>query len=331
MDQSLKKILHKIWDKSQVYDEKLIRKFLTGYKELDSLELRKEFRNWLGGDDVVFNKVEEFLSKPKHARVGGYDFDYKPINWDINVSNNHDMWVELDSSVVDANGKVTLGGYDGNTYDIGEVMSQEEFSGEDSISWEVDDEINDIVKDQLKDLLMKNFGVDLIYYHNLVYDDQAFDKSLREGVEENQNVFDYKEGRNTVPMEDRYNFDIDKLVNAGAIFITPPMDGDPNSPTYKEWLDIDGSHLIILYNVMHSSEDGWIRKVITKSANTLGWRDNFIEKLYDGKYNQILWSLEKLGIDPNDMVIENNSLQESIIRIREMIGLITEGPSLQEK
>lgn len=182
MDQSLKKILHKIWDKYQVYDEKLIRKFLTGYKELDSIELRNEFRNWLGGDDAVFNKVEEFLSKPKHARVGGYDFDYKPINWDINVSNNHDMWVELDSSVVDANGKVTLDGYDGNTYDIGEVMSEEEFSGEDSISWEVDDEINDIIKDQLRDLLMKNFGVDLIYYHNLVYDDQAFDKSLRENV-----------------------------------------------------------------------------------------------------------------------------------------------------
>lgn len=182
MDQSLKKILHKIWDKYQVYDEKLIRKFLTGYKELDSIELRNEFRNWFGGDDAVFNKVEEFLSKPKHARVGGYDFDYKPINWDINVSNNHDMWVELDSSVVDANGKVTLDGYDGNTYDIGEVMDGEEFSGEDNIPWEVDDEINDIIRLQLKDLLMKNFGIDLVYYNNLVYDDQAFEKSLKESI-----------------------------------------------------------------------------------------------------------------------------------------------------
>jgi hypothetical protein len=182
MDQSLKKILHKIWDKYQVYDEKLIRKFLTGDKEHDSNELRNEFRNWLGGDDVVFNKVEEFLSKPKHVRVGGYDFDYKPIIWDINVSNNHDMWVELDSSVVDTNGKVTLDGYDGNTYDIGEVMSGEKFSDEDSI-WEVNNEIDDIIEDQLKDLLMKNFGVDLIYNHNLVYDDQAFDKSLQENIQ----------------------------------------------------------------------------------------------------------------------------------------------------
>ena len=182
MDQSLKKILHKIWDKYQVYDEKLIRKFLTGFKELDSIELRNEFRNWFGGDDAVFNKVEEFLSKPKHARVGGYDFDYKPINWDINVSNNHDMWVELDSSVVDANGKVTLDGYDGNTYDIGEVMDGEEFSGEDNMAWEVNDEINDIIRLQLKDLLIKNFGIDLVYYNNLVYDDQAFEKSLKESI-----------------------------------------------------------------------------------------------------------------------------------------------------
>jgi len=75
----------------------------------------------------------------------------------------------------------------------------------------------------------------------------------------------------------------------------------------------------------HSSPDGWIRKAITKKSDTSGWRDNFIGKLYDGKYNQILWSLEKLGIDPNDMVIEDNSLQENINRIKEVMGLITEG------
>ena len=138
-------------------------------------------------------------------------------------------------------------------------------------------------------------------------------------------VYDYVGGRNTVPMSDRYNFDADKLLNSGAIFITPAMDGDPNSPTYKEWLDEDGSHLITLYNVEHSSPDGWIRKAITKKSDTSGWRDNFIGKLYDGKYNQILWSLEKLGIDPNDMVIEDNSLQENINRIKEVMGLITEG------
>jgi len=137
-------------------------------------------------------------------------------------------------------------------------------------------------------------------------------------------VYDYVEGRNTVPIYDRYNFDVDKLVNAGVVFITPAIDGDPKSPTYKEWLDEDGAHLITLYNIEHSSPNGWIRKAITKKSDTLVFRHNFIEKLYDGKYNQILWGLEKLGIDPNDMVIENNSLQENIHRIKEVMGLILE-------
>jgi hypothetical protein len=187
MDQSLKKILHKIWDKYQVYDEKFIRKFLTGYKELDSIELRREFRNWLGGDDAVFNKLEEFLSKPKHVRVGGYDFEFKPLLWDVNMSDG-DMWVEMDSSLLDPNGKVTLYGYDGNTYDIGEVTSGKGIFDEDSISWEVANEISEIIEDQLKDLLIKNFGVDLNYHHNIVYDDQAFDKSLQENVSKIKNI-----------------------------------------------------------------------------------------------------------------------------------------------
>ena len=204
MDQSLKKILHKIWDKYQVYDEKLIRKFLTGYKEHDSNELRNEFRNWLGGDDVVFNKVEEFLSKPKHVRVGGYDFEFKPLLWDVNMSDG-DMWVEMDSSLLDPNGKVTLDGYDGNTYDIGEVTSGKGIFDEDSISWEVANEISEIIEDQLKDLLMKNFGVDLIYNHNLVYDDQAFDKSLQENIQRIREMM----GMNDSPLK----FDIQKLVD----------------------------------------------------------------------------------------------------------------------
>ena len=128
-------------------------------------------------------------------------------------------------------------------------------------------------------------------------------------------VYDYVPGRNTVPMNDRYNFDVDKLVDAGVVFITPAIDGDPKSPTYKEWLDEDHSHLLTLFNVKKSSPDGWICKAITKKSDTSKFRHNFTEKLYDGKYNQILWSLEKLEIDPNDMVIEDNSLQESIRRI----------------
>jgi hypothetical protein len=126
-------------------------------------------------------------------------------------------------------------------------------------------------------------------------------KGISEDI--NERIFyDYQEGRNTVP--ERLPFDIDKLVNSGAVFVTPAIDGNPNSKTYKEWLEEPGSHLITLWNVIKTSKNGWIRKAITKRASTKDW-SNFVDKIYDGKYNQILWSLEKLGIDPMDMLIDN--------------------------
>ncbi len=52
-------------------------------------------------------------------------------------------------------------------------------------------------------------------------------------------VYDYEQGRNTVP--DRLPLDVLKLIDAGVLFITPSIDGDPESPTYKEWLNEPGS------------------------------------------------------------------------------------------
>ena len=137
---------------------------------------------------------------------------------------------------------------------------------------------------------------------------------LREDMELNptERVYDYDPERDTVP--EKLPFDIDKLVNSGVVFVTPAIDGDPESETYKEWTEEPHTHLISLYNVENSSEDGWIRKAITKRAPTKAFKGNFVDKIYDGKYNQILWSLEKLGINPMDMLIDTN-LQENIRRI----------------
>ncbi len=125
-------------------------------------------------------------------------------------------------------------------------------------------------------------------------------------------VYDYEQGRNTVP--DRLPFDVSKLIDAGVLFITPAIDGDPESPTYKEWLDEPGSHIITLYNVENSSEGGWIKKAITKQADPTPFhRKDFTQDLYDGKYNQILWGLEKLGIDPNTMLFEEQNINEGFL------------------
>ena len=117
-------------------------------------------------------------------------------------------------------------------------------------------------------------------------------------------VYNYEYDRNTVP--DRLPFDILKLIDAGVIFVTPGVDSNPESPTYKEWLNEPSSHLITLYNVEHSLEDGWVNKAITKKADPTPFhRKDFAYDLYDGKYNQILWGLGKLKIDPNTMLFDN--------------------------
>jgi len=142
---------------------------------------------------------------------------------------------------------------------------------------------------------------------------ESIRRILRENMESkpNKRVYDYDKERDTVP--ERLPFDINKLVNSGVVFVTPAIDGDPDSETYKEWLEEPYTHLLSLYNVEHSSEDGWIKKAITKVAPTEQYK-NFVDKMYDGKYNQILWGLEKLGINPMDMLIDTN-LQENIRRI----------------
>ena len=141
-------------------------------------------------------------------------------------------------------------------------------------------------------------------------------KSIRRILREDSRVYDYDPERNTVPFDERLPFDVDKLLSVGAVFITPAIDGDPKSKTYKEWLNEPYVHLITLKNVFDSNPDSWIHKAITKKGDPELYRKDFVYKFYDGKYNQILWSLEKLGIDPNDMIEDkNNSIQESIKRI----------------
>lgn len=128
------------------------------------------------------------------------------------------------------------------------------------------------------------------------------------GIINEEVVYDYEEGRNTA--QDRFPFDLQKLVDVGAVFVTPAIQGDETKNNYKQWLKSKGSHLITLYNIENSSPDSWIHKAITRRADISGWGNNFVDKLYDGKYNQILWSLKKLGVDPNDMLLNDESKDE---------------------
>ena len=136
-----------------------------------------------------------------------------------------------------------------------------------------------------------------------------------------ETTYRYREGRNTVP--NRLDFDTQKLIDCGAIVICKGMNGDPESPDYKKHLDDGSTNLITLYNIKHAiknNPDSWILEAIKHPITIapIGWKDMSLET-YDGKYNQILWSLKKLGIPYKEM-LKHNSLNETVIDLHELRG-----------
>lgn len=99
----------------------------------------------------------------------------------------------------------------------------------------------------------------------------------------------------------RRQLNVQLLIQKGAIFITDPHGDDgwePNSP---------GFSLITLWNV---ARGGWsaeakqhlrpnLYTAAAKGLNTMG--------LSDQKYNQILWSIEKLGIPEDQAFLDKNT------------------------
>ena len=63
-------------------------------------------------------------------------------------------------------------------------------------------------------------------------------QTIRRILREDSRVYDYDPDRNTVPFDERLTFDVDKLLRVGAVFITPAIDGDPKSETYKKWFGV---------------------------------------------------------------------------------------------
>ena len=148
---------------------------------------------------------------------------------------------------------------------------------------------------------------DELYWH--IYN--RFNKFITHRYNETQEmnesvVYNYEKGRNESP--ERLPFDVNKLIDAGAIFITPSIEGNPTSKNYKKFLKSKHTHLITLHNIKHSSEDSWIHTAVTRFAPPTHWdNEDFANNLYDGKYNQILWSLDELGIPYESMLIDEVS------------------------
>jgi hypothetical protein len=168
-----------------------------------------------------------------------------------------------------------------------------------------------MIREGVKQEIKKWIGLDVYVGSTAKKCDES--ESLSESLSESV-VYDYIEGRNKTP--ERLPFDVNKLINAGAVFITPAIEGDSSSKNYKKFLKRPYTHLITLHNLKHSSPDSWIHKAVTRSASPKHWEGKeFTKNLYDGKYNQILWSLDELGVPYESMLIDevNESKKKYIV------------------
>jgi GNAT superfamily N-acetyltransferase len=123
-----------------------------------------------------------------------------------------------------------------------------------------------------------------------------------------QNVWEGKYDANPATYNlPRRTLNVPELIKRGAIFVVDPHGDNGWEP------DAEGFSLVTLYNVM---KGGWpaeakqhlkpsMYKVAAKALNQQGPGT----MMYDGKYNQILWSIKKLGIPEEvaflDTVAEN--------------------------
>ena len=184
MDNNQQKILKKLWDKNPVYDINWFRKFLgVGYNDV---LIRREFRKYLGGDKVVFDKVDKMLQNTFHVSEGGYNFDFKPLNWDIDIFDANDggkeMVVSDLSCIVDAEGTVFLMGYDGAVWKLGDVMMSDDDTGLGDLAWEVDAEVKDAIADKLREVITTKTGVAIDNFDNIIYDETEFNTQLQENI-----------------------------------------------------------------------------------------------------------------------------------------------------
>jgi len=122
-------------------------------------------------------------------------------------------------------------------------------------------------------------------------------KGIKEGEYDDQG----NGGLYTLVKENPFN--IKKLVDKKIIFITKPGDGkggieEPN------W-EGDAS-IITLYNM--AKAEPWMKQAIkSPMPQAISYIQNDQDKLiYNGKYNQILWGIKKMGLKPEDFYLNKN-------------------------
>ena len=112
--------------------------------------------------------------------------------------------------------------------------------------------------------------------------------------------------------DSRYNFDFQKLLNNGIIYITQGYDlktGERIKPVLDpetgEMFD-DSTNLITLHNIInpeHGNQDGIPEAMKHQRPDQVDYWQRTQEELTDNKYNQIIKSIKMDGEDVNDYII----------------------------
>ena len=106
----------------------------------------------------------------------------------------------------------------------------------------------------------------------------------------------------------RRTLNVPELIRRGAIFVVDPHGDNGWEP------DAEGFSLVTLWNV---AQGGWpaearqhLKPSMYKSAESGLNSQTPGKMLYDGKYNQILWSIKKLGI-PDEVAFLDKGVKEN--------------------
>jgi hypothetical protein len=117
-------------------------------------------------------------------------------------------------------------------------------------------------------------------------------------------------------------FDIKKLVDKKIIFVTKP--GDGKGGVAKPNWEGDAS-VITLYNM--AKAEPWMKQAV---KSPMPQAISHVQKdqgklLYNGKYNQILWGINKMGLKPEDFYLNIDESLRDWFKKEDWVRIDTQG------
>lgn len=150
----LKRIVFKYWDINGPKINDIMKKLLGFEAErIGNWVYTGWLREYLGENNAR-DMVDKFLSQKnfKIDNCGGYEFDFKVINYKMSEYND----VQLDLVVDDVHGTVVLIMHDGMIYNLKKARNDEDFG------WEIDNEILDCIYDFFDEKITSQIGYQFV-------------------------------------------------------------------------------------------------------------------------------------------------------------------------